>query len=498
MTKLANIPYSATPTYEVTGLSNYLNYYWRIDATNAAGTTTGTQWGFRTAASTPATGDYRAISTGNWDSTGTGGTVTNIWETFNGTDWVATTELPGSSVNLITIKTGAVVSLRGTTRINNLVIETGATLKSVTSTRNLRIANSLINNGTFGSSSSSSERVNIEAYSTNGTVTIAGTGAYYLVNFNVNNIAQTLEVVIDANLAISSYMRAMYSTATSGTAANGQNDDNITITINPGRTVTISGSSSYLMVGSSPTTNTIVEFGNYTFNINGTLDMRTTGTSCIIPHATNANSTITINVNGTWITGNAMRFAANATAVAGKLYTNIGTNGVVDAGKGTNTTNMVFYNAASTQYFYNITGNGVLKNRVGTSELLFPIGTNGFYCPAKLTNTGTLDLIAVGVKTTFDNSVADPDKVVNRQFTVTPATANVATLAIALGWLPADEAPGFVRGAGVVIGHYGNSAWDETTAVLSGAGTIASPYYAKALGFTSFSPFVVGNPSSFA
>ncbi|MES2773021.1 MAG: autotransporter-associated beta strand repeat-containing protein [Bacteroidota bacterium] len=498
MTKLANVPYSAAPTYQVTGLTNYLTYYWRIDAINAAGTTTGSLWNFRTAAAAAASGDYRAIKTGNWDSTGTGGTVTDIWETYNGTEWVATTVLPGSSVNRITIKTGAVVSLRATTRVNNLVIESGATLKSVTSTRNLRVAGSVINNGTFGSSSSSSERVNFEGYLANGTITLSGTGNWYLVNFNVNNLAQTLEIIIDANLGISSYMRTMYSNATSGTAPVGQDDDNITVTINPGRTVTISGSSSYLMEGSSPRTNTIVEFGNYTYNINGTLEMRTTGTSCIIPHATKANSTITINVNGTWNTGNAMRFAAENAAVAGKLFVNIGDKGVIDAGKGTNNTNMVFYNASNTQYFYNITGNGVLKNRVGgtTSELVFPIGTDGAYCPVRLVNSGTLDLVAVGVKNVFDYPVADPNKVVNRQYSIAPATPNVVNLSISLGWLPPAQAAGFATAAGVVIGHYGTNTWDETSAVLSGAGTIASPYYAKASGFTSFSPFMVGNPNS--
>ena len=100
-------------------------------------------------------------------------------------------------------------------------------------------------------------------------------------------------------------MRANFSTSTTlpWTAAP-QNDDNITITINEGKTVTI-GSAGFLQVGGSPTTNTVGEFGTYTYNINGTLDMRSTGTSCIVGHATLAKVT-TINVNGTWLMGNAI------------------------------------------------------------------------------------------------------------------------------------------------------------------------------------------------
>jgi Rieske Fe-S protein len=48
LTKLADVPYAAAPSYTVTGLSANTPYYWRIDATNAKGTVTGTAWSFRT------------------------------------------------------------------------------------------------------------------------------------------------------------------------------------------------------------------------------------------------------------------------------------------------------------------------------------------------------------------------------------------------------------------------------------------------------------------
>lgn len=47
LTKLADIAYVASPTYQLTGLSTAVTYYWRIDASNAKGTTTGDLWNFR-------------------------------------------------------------------------------------------------------------------------------------------------------------------------------------------------------------------------------------------------------------------------------------------------------------------------------------------------------------------------------------------------------------------------------------------------------------------
>ncbi len=500
LVKLADVPYSATPTYAVTGLTNFTQYFWRINAMNAIDTTTGILWNFRTALAPAITGDYRAIKTGYYDSVVVSTGLADIWETFNGTTWVPATTAPSSSVNTVTIKSGFTVSLRGTTQVKNLVIENGATLKSFSSNRNLRVSNSIINNGSLGTTTAA-ERVNFEGYLTNGTITLTGNGAgkYYFVNLTVNNIAVVTEVVIDADLNLSGYMRGNYSNSTSGVNTAGQDDDSITITINTGRTVTM-GNSSVLQEG-SVTTNTITNFGKYIYDINGTLDMRTTSTSCIIAHSTKANSNITINVNGTWLTGNAMRFASTATTVpAGTMNANVGNNGVVDAGARTiNTssavTNMVFYNAVSGQYFYNMTGNGVLKNKIGNTEITYPIGTNNTYSPVKLTNSGTADIIAVGVKNTFDNPVPNSNYVVNKQFNITPTTSNVVNLAIALGWLPADQASGFSVNNPMVVGHWGGTAWDLTSAVFSGAGTIASPYYAKAFGFTSFSPFIVANAS---
>lgn len=47
LTKLADVAYSASPSYTAASLSSGIDYYWRIDATNAKGTITGDVWTFR-------------------------------------------------------------------------------------------------------------------------------------------------------------------------------------------------------------------------------------------------------------------------------------------------------------------------------------------------------------------------------------------------------------------------------------------------------------------
>ncbi|TDH24263.1 T9SS type A sorting domain-containing protein [Segetibacter sp. 3557_3] len=48
LTKLADVPYAAAPSYQLSGLADSTTYYWRVDASNAKGTATGTVWNFRT------------------------------------------------------------------------------------------------------------------------------------------------------------------------------------------------------------------------------------------------------------------------------------------------------------------------------------------------------------------------------------------------------------------------------------------------------------------
>jgi hypothetical protein len=48
LNKIADVPYVANPSYQLSGLVDFTTYYWRIDASNNKGTTEGETWSFRT------------------------------------------------------------------------------------------------------------------------------------------------------------------------------------------------------------------------------------------------------------------------------------------------------------------------------------------------------------------------------------------------------------------------------------------------------------------
>ncbi|WP_344826830.1 LamG-like jellyroll fold domain-containing protein [Chryseobacterium ginsenosidimutans] len=47
LNNVATVPYSATPSYQLSNLNTATNYYWRIDANNSLGLATGNVWSFR-------------------------------------------------------------------------------------------------------------------------------------------------------------------------------------------------------------------------------------------------------------------------------------------------------------------------------------------------------------------------------------------------------------------------------------------------------------------
>ncbi len=117
---------ASTATYTAASLDPNTKYYWRIDGKNSNGTTTGTVWNFQTA-NIPLTvaGDYRSTASGNW---GTSTVTTDIWEKYDGAGWQATATPPSGSTPTVTIRTGHTVALNATTGVNNVVVETGASL----------------------------------------------------------------------------------------------------------------------------------------------------------------------------------------------------------------------------------------------------------------------------------------------------------------------------------------------------------------------------------
>ena len=127
-----------------------------------------------------------------------------------------------------------------------------------------------LNNGTFGNNAGSGDGINLETGNTSSTPTITGTGTCYIgrtriLYGNSNPVVYTIDQNMTLNYTGGYSISAYYSNAANSTA------DNYTLTINAGKVVTATGASGVFHATSSATAN---PGGNYTYNINGTLDAK--------------------------------------------------------------------------------------------------------------------------------------------------------------------------------------------------------------------------------
>ncbi|TKB96249.1 T9SS type A sorting domain-containing protein [Pedobacter cryophilus] len=431
-------------------------------------------------------GDFRSVTSGGWATLAT-------WETYDvaTTSWIPAIAVPTNGNNVTVLNTH-IITLDGTKGVNKLTIDAGAVVKSAGGTiRNVRVQESIINNGSFGASGSN-ERLSIEGYAVNGTITITGTGVYLVSLIRNNGISQNVDFVIDADLNVSSYISGPYTLSSGTSNSASQGDDNVNIIINAGKTVTC-GSSSYLHAPSGNTTITTDFYGSYTYTINGTLDMTTSTTSCVVAH--NTIGSVTINVNGTWKMGSALRTAsAFATMPVGIAAFNLGTNGVIDASLNAAGTNLVMTNSTSGLYtFFNITGNGILKQNPSkhSSQGIFRVGTANFYSPV------TIGAVAAPNAVYAVNVSAVPDgtkKVVNRVWDISSPTT-VADLNLTFGAVAGIEKNGFnITPDPVLVYNWLGAAWGAgTTATAAGSGTVADPHTAAITLVNTLGKFSVAN-----
>jgi hypothetical protein len=169
------------------------------------------------------------------------------------------------------------------------------------------------------------------------------------------------------------------------------------------------------------------------------------------------------------------------------------TNGKVTLGSNTLTIASAGSISGGSSSSYVVTNStGVLtRNGVGATNVVFPVGTSSSYSPVTINNAGTSDNFSVRVQSTFDNAPPSPTKVVNLQWTITEGTTGGSNATVTLQWNTANEAGSFVRTNPIYVGHYNGSQWLQTAASFADLG--GGTYSATASGFTSFSPFGVGN-----
>lgn len=255
---------------------------------------------------------------------------------------------------------------------------------------------------------------------------------------------------------------------------------------------TVNGSGYFTLLPSA-TMSTASDFGvNGNLSTSGTKSLSTTAnyifngaaaqvTGALLPATVNS---LTIN-NTSNVT-----LSSDVAVVGGPL--------ALTAGKlllGTNNLSTSSVTGVSSSNYVVTNGTGAFKlNNVGVGANLLPVGLSvTSYNPLTINNIGTVDNFSVNVKSTFSNPFPTPTKVVNTQWNITEDIAGGSNATVGLSWILADQATGFNPLSNLNVMHYVGSSWLPTTATLTGAGTIASPYYATAAGFTSFSPFAVAN-----
>jgi hypothetical protein len=453
---------------------------------------------------------YETVSSGNWDDV-------NVWRSWSsgvigvGTSVSPITATAGpTGTQKVVIHSGHTISLDGKNRsCYGLVVENGGVLwVGSSSPFRLQLAtggtgfpypvsDTVQNDGVIGGVG---DGIFFEPGTNAANITLTGTGTYAIEKIRFpGGIGSTaggiVNMIIDANINL--YQSANYALSL---VDNPTLTDNYTVTINAGKTVTTMDPSGFFHNSQNVGT-----YGNYTYHIKGTLNLSantqtSSNVSAKILVPTPATSTITVNVDGGVLKlGSAFKADTSMTTPlvsAGILTLETTNGGLIDA---ENTTSLNLGKTTDgagglNDLFFGLDPSGKLKQVVGAAEVKFPIGLNTSVTSndAYLTNTGTSDTFTVGVKNTFDFPLADPTKVVNRQWDIQEATTGSANVNVRLGWLIADQQSNFNPSAPINTIHYQGS-WNETSAAITGSGTVADPYISSTAGYTSFSPFGVDN-----
>jgi hypothetical protein len=225
----------------------------------------------------------------------------------------------------------------------------------------------------------------------------------------------------------------------------------------------------------------------FVYNASGTLvynGLSAQTTSDIEFPSVNGPANLTIN-NSAGVTLHAAR------NISGTLTL---TNGKLKLGSYDITAGALSGGSSSSYVMTNGTG-GLKTNVPGTStNVLFPVGYTDTYTPVVVNNSGTADDFTVNVKNTFDNSPYTT-QVVNKQWIIAEGTPGGTDASLSFQWNTAtDEDASFLRTGNVVIGRWNGSMWVDADAAATDMGS--GVYKASASGFTSFSPFAVGNMAS--
>lgn len=263
--------------------------------------------------------EYRTKQSGDW-------TNPETWEVKTNDTWEDAKSVPsGTRINSDwTIRSGHTIVLDNTMYLTNLTLESDAILNgSDVKVVELRVGagsdtfvdNVFIkNNGTI-----ESHRIGVNIWNAVGKFTITGNGTCKIAHLRARGgNLKPLHVIIDQDIEIIQSNTASNFTAFTGDD-NNQPTDDYTFTINDGKTVKITSNTPFHL--GEPDLSS--DAGNYTYNINGVLDLgKTTRTTYIVPVSDNKNSTITLNVNGTLKLGRSLN-TVSSSSEEGKVIFNV-------------------------------------------------------------------------------------------------------------------------------------------------------------------------------
>ena len=352
---------------------------------------------------------YVAIASTDWGTTTT-------WQVSadGGITWaaVASGKKPGSGDSAYIGGNGGfgsapaaanvTVTISGTQSAKYCMIYHGSTLKSTVAASasmfTFRVYATLVNNGTFGVTGG--DGISLELYTSPTSMTITGSGTTTIgrVRSNINSNGGV--ITIDQNMTLTGTGAALtlyYNTSGDVTT------ENPSLIINSGKTVTLTNSKGALHMASSvpgndgqtpPTTN---PSGNYTYTINGTLDLTqcTGDTSNLIPLY--SSGTVTFNIAGTLKLANIN--TVNTGSYSGSLViNNTGNiyiagnliNNATISGSGTTT-----FNGSSAQY---ISNTGTISNMVvNNSNMVYVNPGSGLNISTSLNTNNQLILASSAV-----------------------------------------------------------------------------------------------------
>jgi hypothetical protein len=133
----------------------------------------------------------------------------------------------------------------------------------------------------------------------------------------------------------------------------------------------------------------------------------------------------------------------------------------------------------------------LINNNIGTTVVIFPIGTTTSYNPVSIAN-GSNHNFSATVRSGFTYPPGN-SSVVNREWNITDLTGGAVSANVTFQWNAAEEDGSFIRGISQV-GHYNGSAWHIISPAAPASGS--DPYTRTATGVSTFSPFGIGSNGS--